>query len=75
MGNILKKVDGDWKKSCLEAPSANAKQRIIMQIELYTVFILIMQWSTAYTVACINGTDNDYVMDSGNGLSRNDWSK
>ena len=24
------------KKSCLEAPSANAKQRIIMQIELYT---------------------------------------
>ena len=60
------------KKSCLEAPSANAKQRIIMQIELYTVFILIMQWSTAYTVACINGTDRDYVMDSENGLSLND---
>ena len=40
MENILKKVDGDWKKkSCLEAPSANAKQLIIMQIELYTVFI------------------------------------
>ena len=39
MESILKKLMVIEKKSCLEAPSANAKQRIIMQIELYTVFI------------------------------------
>ena len=37
--NLLKKVDGDWKKkSCLVSPSANGKQKNIVQTELYTVF-------------------------------------
>ena len=35
----------------------------------------INQWSTAYTVAWINGTDSDYAMGSGNGLGLDDWSK
>ena len=72
MENILKKVDGDWKKKvCLEASSANAKQRIIMQIELYTVFISCNDRLRTLQLI-LNVTDCDYVMDSGNGLSLND---
>ena len=46
--NLLKKVDGDWKKkSCLASPSANGKQKIIVQTELYIVFL---SCNDAYTV-------------------------
>ena len=54
------------KKSSLVASLANSKRKLWCKQNCTIAHNLyIMQWSTAYTVACRNGTDSDQVMDNG----------
>ena len=56
----LKKVDGDWKKE-LFGGSISLWQTKNYHANRIAHSFYITQWSTAYTAACINGTDSGYV--------------
>ena len=72
--NVLKRVYGDWKKKSSLAGSISYWQTKIYLANSTVHSFLSCNDRLAYIVACINGTADDYVVGSGNGLNLNDQS-
>ena len=71
--NLLKRIDGDWKKSSLAGSISYWQTKIYLANRTVHSFLLFND-RLAYIVACINGTVDDYVVGSANGLNLNDQS-